>query len=240
VWALRRWGVLVYGFLPTVLGLVLALGLFAVLHATLNALTLGCIASLIGFGMDYAVHILQRAFNEHGRGTWTASPHIAIAETGGGLWLAALTTMACFVAFGTARQRFLHDLSWLAAVRMGLSCFLSVTFLPALLVRLPLLRHRRPPRALGLPTMLAAVCRFPRLILGLSLLLSLGALVALCARPPGFETDCATFMPLARPRCTCRSASPPCSGVRRNRCSSLSKMPQRCRCCRPWPTCNPP
>ena len=64
VWALRRWGVLLYGFLPTVLGLVLALGIFAVLRSTLNALTLGCIASLIGFGMDYAVHILQRVFNE--------------------------------------------------------------------------------------------------------------------------------------------------------------------------------
>jgi uncharacterized protein len=190
VWALRRWGVLVYGFLPTVLGLVLALGLFAVLHSTLNALTLGCIASLIGFGMDYAVHILQRAFNEQGRGhAWTAALRIAIVETGGGLWLAALTTMACFVAFGAARQRFLHDLGWLAAVGMGLSCFLSVTFLPALLVWLPPPQHRRPPRALGLPTMIAAVCRFPRLILGLSLLLSLGALAALCAWPPGFETD---------------------------------------------------
>ena len=132
VWALRRWGVLLYGFLPTVLGLVLALGIFAVLRSTLNALTLGCIASLIGFGMDYAVHILQRAFNEHGRGhSWTATLRIAIAETGGGLWLAALTTIACFVAFGAARQRFLHDLGWLAAVGMGLSCFLSVTFLPS-------------------------------------------------------------------------------------------------------------
>ena len=61
--------------------------------------------------------LLQRAFNEHGRGhAWTASLRIAIAETGGGLWLAVLTTMACFMAFGAARQSFLHDLGWLAAV----------------------------------------------------------------------------------------------------------------------------
>jgi predicted RND superfamily exporter protein len=206
-----------------------------VLHSTLNALTLGCIASLIGFGMDYAVHILQRAFNEHARGhVWTASLRIAITETGGGLWLAALTTIACFVAFGAARQRFLHDLGWLAAVGMGLSCFLSVTFLPALLVWLPPPQHRRPPRTLGLPTMIAAVCRFPRLILGLSLLLSLGALAALFAWPPSVESD----LPPTRPRCTCRSASQPCSGARKNRCSSSWKRPQRCRCCRPWPTCS--
>jgi predicted exporter len=40
-WSLRRWGVLIYGILPTLLGLVLALGLFAALRPTLNALTLG-------------------------------------------------------------------------------------------------------------------------------------------------------------------------------------------------------
>jgi predicted RND superfamily exporter protein len=37
--------------------------------------------------------------------------------------------------------------------------------------------------------LIAAVARFPRLILGLSLLLSLGTLVALLCWPPGFETD---------------------------------------------------
>src|SRR5262245_61589456 len=149
VWALRRWGVLVYGFLPTVLGLILALGLFAVLRSTLNALTLGCIVSLIGFGMDYAVHILQRAFNEYGRGhAWTAALRIAITETGGGLWLAMLTTMACFVAFSAAHHRFLHARGWLAAFGMGLSCALSVTFLPGLRGSVPPPEHRRAPRTL--------------------------------------------------------------------------------------------
>jgi predicted RND superfamily exporter protein len=56
--------VLLYGILPTILSLFLALGIFAALRPTLNALTLGCIASLIGFGMDYSLHVLQRAFNE--------------------------------------------------------------------------------------------------------------------------------------------------------------------------------
>src|SRR4030095_2118602 len=46
-----------------------------------------------------------------------------------------------------------------------------------------------PLRARGLPTFTTAVSRFPRLILGLSLLLSLGALVALLCWPPRFETD---------------------------------------------------
>jgi predicted RND superfamily exporter protein len=190
VWVLRRWGVLLYGFLPTVMSLVLALGLFAALRPSLNALTLGCIASLIGFGMDYSLHVLQHAFNEQARGlSRTAALRLAIAANGSGLLLAALTTMACFLAFGAASQRFLHDLGWLAAVSMGLSCLLSVTFLPAMLVCLPAPQHMRQPRTLGLPTVIATVARFPRLILGLSLLLSLGAMAALVYWPPRFETD---------------------------------------------------
>src|SRR5712691_3423403 len=189
-WSLRRWGVLIYGILPTLLSLVLALGLFAALRSTLNALTLGCIASLVGFGMDFSLHVLQRAFNEQGRGlSRAASLRIAVGQTGGALLLAALTTMASFLAFLAASQPFLHDMGLLAAVSMGLSCLLSATFLPALLSSLPSPQRLRPLRALGLPTYIAAVSRFPRFVLGLSLLLSLGALTALLYWPPRFETD---------------------------------------------------
>src|SRR6266446_10681873 len=137
-WSLRRWGVLLYGILPTLLSLFLALGIFAALRPTLNALTLGCIASLIGFGMDYSLHVLQRAFNEQSRGlSQAASLRLAVGQTGGALLLAALTTMASFLAFNAASQPFLHDMGLLATMGMGLSCLLSATFLPALLVFLP-------------------------------------------------------------------------------------------------------
>jgi predicted exporter len=182
--------VLIYGILPTLLSLVLGLGLFAALRPTLNALTLGCIASLIGFGIDFSLHVLQRAFNEQGRGfSRVESLRIAVGQTGGALLLAALTSMTSFLAFRAASQSFLHDMGLLAAVSMGLSCLLSVTFLPALLISLPPPQRLRPPRALGLPTLITATARFPRIVLGLSLLLSLGALSALLCWPPRFETD---------------------------------------------------
>jgi predicted RND superfamily exporter protein len=152
-WSLRRWGVLIYGILPTLLSLVLALGLFAALRPTLNALTLGCIASLVGFGMDYSLHVLQRAFNEQRRGfSRVESLRIAVGQTGGALLLAALTTMVSFLAFRAASQPFLHDLGMLAAVSMGLSCLLSATFLPALLSSFCRSPVRSSRAALGLPT----------------------------------------------------------------------------------------
>src|SRR5262249_36926071 len=92
-WSLRRWGGRTYGIPAHLRSPVLALRLFAALCSTLNALTLGCIASLVGFGMDFSLHVLQRAFNEQGRGlSCAASLRIAVGQTGGALLLAALTT----------------------------------------------------------------------------------------------------------------------------------------------------
>ncbi|MGE3539703.1 MAG: MMPL family transporter [Candidatus Tectimicrobiota bacterium] len=190
IWSLRRWSVMWYAFVPTLLSLVLALGCFAALRPSLNALTLGCIASLLGFGMDYTVYILQRAFHEQGRGlALPAALRLAVVETAQSLFLAALTSMACFLAFHTAQQRFLHDMGLLAALGMGLSCLLSITFLPALLVCLPLSRRTRLPRTLGLPACTAVVLRYPGCTLGLSGLCALAAIGALYVWPPGFETD---------------------------------------------------
>ncbi|MBM3227106.1 MAG: hypothetical protein FJZ47_25345, partial [Candidatus Tectomicrobia bacterium] len=179
-----------YGLLPTIVALIIALGMFAVFRSTLNALTLGCLASLIGFGMDYTLHVLQRAFTEQAQGLErTAALRLAIRDTGGALLLATTTTMACYLAFLVAHQPFLHDLGLLAALGMGLSCVLSVTFLPALLVLLPQPGPPRLPRTLGLPRLSATVARYPRSILALSLLLSLVAAGALWLWPPRFETD---------------------------------------------------
>lgn len=190
VWVLRRWGVVVYGALPTLLGLWLALGTFAALRPQLNALTLGCVASLIGLGDDFTVHVLQQCFLEqsHGRARPEAL-RTAIRDIGGGLYMAALTTMAGFASFLAAGQPFLRDMGLLAALGIGWCLALGVTLLPALLVSLPAPAHPVPPRSMGIPQLITGVLRVPRLILGLSLALSLGAIGALVWWPPGFETD---------------------------------------------------
>jgi len=110
------------------------------------------------------------------------SLRIAVGQTGGALLLAALTTMVSFLAFRAASQPFLHDMGMLAAVSMGLSCLLSATFLPALLISLPAAPALASARVhWGCRHLITATARFPRIVLGLSLLLSLGALgVLLC------------------------------------------------------------
>ena len=67
-WTLRRWRAIVYGQLPTLAGLALALGFFALLRPQLNALSLGCAAALTGLGIDFAIHILAPYYHDIGAG----------------------------------------------------------------------------------------------------------------------------------------------------------------------------
>jgi uncharacterized protein len=189
-WAFRRWGVLLYGQIPTLLGLFLALGTFALVRPKLNALTLGCAAGLVGLGVDYTIHILTQCFAALSTGTpKRRALRTAVRETGGGLMGAALTTVVGFGAFILAGQPFLQDTGLLATLGIMWCCALCVTFLPALLMCLPTSQRRPAPRALGLPLLLTHTLRAATLVLGFSLTLCLGALAALVWWPPGFDTD---------------------------------------------------
>jgi predicted RND superfamily exporter protein len=189
-WAFRRWDVVLYVQLPTLLSLWLAVGVFALGHPQLNALALGCAAGLLGIGDDYTIHILTHYFEAHGHGRPPKDAlRTIVRETGGGLLLAALATGAAFSAFLVAEQPFLHDMGLLAALGIGWCFLLCVTFLPALLVCLPARRQPRRPRALGIPGVLTSTLRASSWVLGLSLALCLAALAALLWWPPRFETD---------------------------------------------------
>lgn len=190
LWTFRRWSVILYGQIPTLLGLFLALGVFALLRPKLNALTLGCAAALIGLGIDFTIHILTQCFVEFGKERCTASAiQTAIRETGGSLTVAGATTIAAFTAFLFSEQHFLRDMGILAGLGIFFCLLLSVMLLPSLLACLPRWRQVAPPRALGVPRLLTLALQAPRSVLAVSTLLCLASLATLLWRPPGFETD---------------------------------------------------
>lgn len=189
-WALRRWSVLLYGQIPTLLSLYLALGAFALLRPKLNALTLGCAASLIGLGMDYTIHILTHYFDRYEDGqAQSEAIRATVRETGRGLLFAGLTTIAAFAAFLCAGQPFLQDMGLLAGLGIFACALLSVTFLPALLACLPTRRRGAVPRSMGVTFLIVQTVRMSQIVFGISLALCVGAIVALIAWPPEFETD---------------------------------------------------
>jgi hypothetical protein len=189
-WTFRRWSVLLYGQLPTLGGLLMALGAFALFRPRLNALTLGCAAALVGLGIDFTIHLLTQCFTELGKGrTKQEAIRRSVRETGEGLFLAAATTIAAFGAFLFAEQHFLQDMGLLAALGIFWCFLLSLTILPALLTWLATTKESLPPRTMGMPALLALALKAPAVVLGLSLFLCLGALAALVMWPPSFETD---------------------------------------------------
>jgi predicted RND superfamily exporter protein len=189
-WSFRRWGVLVYGQIPTLAGLLIALGLFALIRPKLNALTLGCSAALIGLGIDFTIHMLTQCFTElGGKPTKHEAIRTALRETGSSLFLAAMTTIAAFAAFLFSEQRFLQDMGLLAMLGIFSCLCLCVLLLPSLVATLPIGAQNRPPRTLGVPMVVAGVLKAPRLTLACSLVLSCGAAVTLIRHPPRFETD---------------------------------------------------
>jgi predicted RND superfamily exporter protein len=189
-WAFRRWGVLVYGQIPTLVGLFIALGVFALLRPTLNSLTLGCSAALVGLGIDFTIHILTQCFDELGKGKTTLEAiQTSVRETGSGLLLAATTTIAAFTAFLFSTQRFLQDMGLLAVLGIFFCLLLCLMLLPSLVACLPGKGGQPRPRAMGIPQVISLTLKAPLLILGLSLALCGGAVAALTLWPPGFETD---------------------------------------------------
>jgi len=189
-WTFRRWSVLLYGQLPTLAGLFVALGAFALFRPRLNALTLGCAAALIGLGVDFTIHILTQCFTELGKGlNKQEAIRLSVRETGSALFLATATTVAAFGAFLFAEQHFLQDMGLLAALGIFWCFLLSLTVLPALLTCLSIPKKYLPPRTMGIPSLIALVLKAPGVVLGLSLLLCLGALAAIVKWPPSFETD---------------------------------------------------
>lgn len=189
-WALRRWIGVVYSQIPTLAGLFMALGIFALLRPKLNALSLGCAAALVGLGIDFTIHILTQCFDELGRGkSWQETIQAAVRETGSSLIAAGATTMAAFAAFLFSAQPFLQDMGLLAVLGILCCLLLSLILLPALVVRWPGKHRRVPPRSLGVPWGIAGVLTYPRVVLGVSLLLSVGAIAAIAWRPPAYETD---------------------------------------------------
>lgn len=188
-WTFRRWGVIVYGQLPTLVSLIIALGVFALLRPRLNSLTLGCSAALIGLGVDFTIHFLTQCFTELSMGRTTLEAmQTSIRETGSGLLLAAATTIAAFAAFLFATQHFLQDMGLLAALGIFFCLLLCLLLLPAIVACLPGHKHPRP-RTLGTPKLITLTLQAPGLVLGISLALCVAAVAALVIWPPTFATD---------------------------------------------------
>jgi hypothetical protein len=128
------------GVPPLLIGMLCTLAFVRLVFGTLNLVTAAFIATLLGLGIDFAVHLLSR-FNE-ARRKGAAVPEAAegaIMGAGPGILTGALTTSGAFIALAVNDFRAFSQLGIITGVGLVLVLLATLTLMPAMLV-LPRLR----------------------------------------------------------------------------------------------------
>jgi predicted RND superfamily exporter protein len=130
----RRLGLVVYAFLPLTAGLLLAFGFAGLTVGTLNIMTAGFVASLVGLGIDFVIVSYGRYAHERNRGQRLSTAlRRMCGSTGRAVLSGAVTTTVAFYAFLATQFVGLRQMGFLIGTGV-LFCMASVlTLLPALL-----------------------------------------------------------------------------------------------------------
>jgi len=110
---------------PTLVALVLYLGVIGVLDVAIDPVNLVVLPLLIGLGVDDSVYLVAHA--RHGGGLVCGTRRGALP-----LLVAVGTTVAGFGSLGLSRFPALHRLGWLAALGLTLCMLATLVLVPAL------------------------------------------------------------------------------------------------------------
>lgn len=127
VFAFRNLRHVIFIITPVAIGLVWLLGIMAVFDIRLNIFNMVVLPTVLGIGIDNAIHIFHRYREEGGR-VWRV-----VRTTGGAAFLTTLTTMLGFAGTLTASNQGLQSLGLVACVGLGCCMISSLTVYPALL-----------------------------------------------------------------------------------------------------------
>jgi len=124
VYQRKRYGFL--AFLPTIVGIILTLGLFS-LFTSLSFIMLGFGAALLGITIDYAVHVLFHFDHYH------QTKHQTVAFLYRPILASAVTTATAFGVLIVAGIPGLSQLGMVTAIGILFVALLALVFLPVLL-----------------------------------------------------------------------------------------------------------
>lgn len=174
----RRKEAIIFVGVPLFIGILWTLGLTQLVIGRLTVVTFSFGAVLIGLGIDYAIHIYSRFLEEY-QGDETPSVykalHTALVQTGGGVFLGAVTTAVAFYGMFLTSFPGFQELAFVAGTGI-LCCLISIFFLLPVLIRYftpkDLPRQGLTRTSFGLTRIFLIVMEYPRLVLILGLLVS--------------------------------------------------------------------
>ena len=131
----RRVRVIFYVATPLAISLIWTLGFARIVFHHLNILTCVFSAVLIGLGIDFAIHILNRYFgqDEKGSDVPTRLRH-TFQKTGGSIIIGGITTAFAFYAIALSDFRGFRELGILTGTGILLCLAVMIFLLPSLLV----------------------------------------------------------------------------------------------------------
>lgn len=122
------------------LGSTWAVGAMGYLGLEFTMVHVALVPLLLGLGIDYSVHMLNRYYEERGKGQRVKKAVLTSATTVGvAIYIAAITTMIGFGSFITSGLSPIRTLGAFAALGILFMFILALTFLPAVIV----IRDRR-------------------------------------------------------------------------------------------------
>jgi predicted exporter len=160
----RTMRTLVHVTIPLGMGIVWTLGLAGLLFGRLNLLT--CIFScvLIGLGIDFAIHFINR-FYSTAKISQSLEHRLAATyrETGAGIIIGALTTAAAFMSIGISDFKGFRELGVMTGADILLCLAAMLLVLPALLIRSQATAKGRAVQVagFGLPRVIDLLGRHP-------------------------------------------------------------------------------
>jgi predicted RND superfamily exporter protein len=176
--AFRTARILVYIGLPLICSLLWTVGLAAVVFGRLNILTCIFACVLIGLGVDFAIHVVNRYFDPQN------TPLVPVdrlartfGEAGTGIVVGGLTTAAAFFAVAVSDFRGFRELGFMTGSGILFGMVAMLLLLPALLVLGDgHLRGQKPISiaGFGLQPFLGVLQRYPRRLLVVTGVLAVG------------------------------------------------------------------
>jgi len=110
------------------------LATMALLHITLNVMTVMVTALTIGLGIDYAIHVIERYREERSHHDKLESITETIEHTGSALVISALTTIAGFGVLVISPMPLVRDFGIITAATILYALLVAIIILPILLL----------------------------------------------------------------------------------------------------------
>ena len=134
-WNFGDWLTPLWGILPLLIGISWSMGFYAVTIKTLNLITAMIMLVLIGIGIDFSIHILNRFREERLKGgTLEQALTLAVVGTGRGVMMGAITTAAAFFATMISESKGTYEFGFCAGFGILFTLGAILLILPSLLV----------------------------------------------------------------------------------------------------------